>query len=478
MACREAVQLACSKGFQRVIIEGDSQVVINAIQGTQVQLRFRKSSETYKSSQDHYSRFLSFLLDEMLIKLPMLWLQRLLETSFIIPGFRKKKKPNSKSFLLARTSSACWSHPNIGNFSLNSADQKKKLKIMENLRRSSLKFFSDQQLCYADILTPSEVRARIEVAVLNFLRILTSPDPAISDLPLIKRNSSNSRVSRGLLTDLSWVFLSHSFCTRSLMRANAAKAFVRVWKVMEVCFLILVQEKRVTQRELFYKLLCVSPEYFSSQLQVNRTIQDVVALLRCSRYSLGIMASSRGVVAGRLLLQEPNQEVVDCAECGSSGYAISGDLNMLDKLLMKTDARYIIVVEKHAIFQRLAEDRVFNHIPSILITAKGYPDIATRFFLHRMSRTFPELPILALVDWNPAGLAILCTFKFGSIGMGLEAYRYACNVKWLGLRGGDLQLIPEESLVQLKPRDLQIANSLMSSEILPVQLRATGKNWH
>ncbi|KAF2318727.1 hypothetical protein GH714_010335 [Hevea brasiliensis] len=218
---------------------------------------------------------------------------------------------------------------------------------MENLRRSSLKFFSDQQLCYADILTPSEVRARIEVAVLNFLRILTSPDPAISDLPL----------------------------NRILM--------------------------------IFFV----------------RAI-DVVALLRCSRYSLGIMASSRGVVAGRLLLQEPNQEVVDCAECGSSGYAISGDLNMLDKLLMKTDARYIIVVEKHAIFQRLAEDRVFNHIPSILITAKGYPDIATRFFLHRMSRTFPELPILALVDWNPAGLAILCTFKFGSIGMGLEAYRY------------------------------------------------------
>ena len=30
---------------------------------------------------------------------------------------------------------------------------------------------------------------------------------------------------------------------------------------------------------------------------------DVVALLRCSRYSLGIMASSRGAVIGRLLLQ-------------------------------------------------------------------------------------------------------------------------------------------------------------------------------
>ncbi|XP_038725315.1 meiotic recombination protein SPO11-2 isoform X1 [Tripterygium wilfordii] len=341
----------------------------------------------------------------------------------------------------------------------------------EHRRKSSIRFFADQDLCYADILAPYEVRARIQVAVLNFLKILNSPDPAISDLPLVSRNSRNRRVSHGLLTDLSWIFLSHSCSTRSLMRANAAKAFVRVWKVMEMCLQILVQEKRVTQRELFYKLLCESPDYFSSQLQVNRTIQDVVALLRCSRYSLGIMASSRGIVCGRLLLQEPNQEVVDCSACGSSGYAISGDLNLLEKLIMRSDARYIIVVEKHAIFQRLAEDRVFNQIPSILLTAKGYSDLATRFLLHRISRAFPDLPILALVDWNPAGLAVVCTFKFGSMGMGLETHRYACNVKWLGLRGDDLHLIPEQSLVPLNSQDLRIVKSLISSDTLQENYR-------
>lgn len=37
---------------------------------------------------------------------------------------------------------------------------------------------------------------------------------------------------------------------------------------------------------------------------------------------------------------------MDCSTCGSSGYAISGDLNLLEKLMMKTDARYIIIVEK------------------------------------------------------------------------------------------------------------------------------------
>ncbi|CAN1189655.1 Meiotic recombination protein SPO11-2 [Linum perenne] len=297
-----------------------------------------------------------------------------------------------------------------------------------DLCRSSMAFFSAQQLCYADILPAHEVRARIEVAVINFLKALTCPDPTISNLALVTRKSSNSRVSKGLLTNVSSIFLSDMLSVRSLMKTNGAKAFVRVWKVMELCYQTLSQEKRVTQRELFYKLLCDSPEYFSSQPQVNRTIQDVVSLLRCSRFSLGIVASSRGVVAGRL---EPNQEIVDCSECGSSGYSISGDLDLLDRLTMRTDARYIIVVEKHAIFQRLAEDRIFNHIPSILITAKGYPDMATRFLLHRMSRAFPHLPIFALVDWNPAGLAILSTFKHGSIGMGLEAYRYGFNDKKL-----------------------------------------------
>ncbi|GMH09369.1 hypothetical protein Nepgr_011210 [Nepenthes gracilis] len=316
------------------------------------------------------------------------------------------------------------------------------------------------------ILKIDQVRARIEVAVLNFLKTLVSPTPAIADLRLIDRKSSNSNVSRALMNDISWIFLSHSFSTRSLMRENAAKAFVRVWKVMEMCFQILVEEKRLTQRELYYRLLCNSPKYFSAQVQVNRTVQEVVALLRCSRDGLGIMASSRGLIAGRLLLQEPNQEEVDCSICGSSGHAITGDLKLLQNLVIKTDARYIIVIEKHAIFQRLAEDRIFNQIPSILITAKGYPDIATRFLLHRISQDFPSLTVLALVDWNPAGLAILCTFKYGSIGMGLEAYRYACNVKWLGLRGDDLQLIPEESLIPLKAKDLQIAKSLTSLEIL------------
>ncbi|KAM0010279.1 putative spo11/DNA topoisomerase VI, subunit A, spo11/DNA topoisomerase VI subunit A superfamily [Helianthus debilis subsp. tardiflorus] len=55
--------------------------------------------------------------------------------------------------------------------------------------------------------------------------------------------------------------------------------------MMEMCYEILVKEKRVTQRELFYKLLCVSPDYFPSQVQVNQTIQgQTLLLLSMSHY--------------------------------------------------------------------------------------------------------------------------------------------------------------------------------------------------
>lgn len=62
------------------------------------------------------------------------------------------------------------------------------------------------------------------------------------------------------------------------MRLDGLIVFA-VWKVMEMCFQILRQGKLVTQRELFYKLLCDSPNYFSSQKEVNSAVQGLPLLL-------------------------------------------------------------------------------------------------------------------------------------------------------------------------------------------------------
>ena len=43
--------------------------------------------------------------------------------------------------------------------------------------------------------------------------------------------------------------------------------------------------------------------------------------------------------------------------------------------------------------QRLVEDGFTDALPSVLLTAKGMPDLATRVFLHKLKRLFPHLPI-------------------------------------------------------------------------------------
>jgi len=50
-------------------------------------------------------------------------------------------------------------------------------------------------------------------------------------------------------------------------------------------------------------------------------------------------------------VQEPGKEVVDCSLCGSSGFAISGDLNLLERLVLHADARYVIIVEKVSLLE-------------------------------------------------------------------------------------------------------------------------------
>lgn len=46
-------------------------------------------------------------------------------------------------------------------------------------------------------------------------------------------------------------------------------------------------------------------------------------------------------------------------------------------------ARFVLVIEKDAIFQRLVGDRLHERLPLVLVTAKGNPDLATRAFLSR-----------------------------------------------------------------------------------------------
>ncbi len=67
---------------------------------------------------------------------------------------------------------------------------------------------------------------------------------------------------------------------------------------------------------------------------------------------------------------------------------------------------YVVVVEKDAVFQRLVEDGFAEQTGTILVTAKGMPDMATRAFLHFLCTALPHLQQFAGDSRPPATIPI------------------------------------------------------------------------
>ena len=112
-------------------------------------------------------------------------------------------------------------------------------------------------------------------------------------------------------------------------------------------------------------------------------------MLGCTRTSLHVVASEKGVVVGRLKFREDG-DLIDCTKMGIGGKAIPPYIDRMTDV--KSDAKFVLLVEKDAAFMRLAEDRFYNKYPCIILTAKGQPDVATRLFLRKLRDTL-KIPV-------------------------------------------------------------------------------------
>lgn len=132
-------------------------------------------------------------------------------------------------------------------------------------------------------------------------------------------------------------------------------------------------------------------------------LDDVACLVGCTRTSLNVVASEKGIIIGRVQFKDDG-DLIDCTKMGVGGKCIPPTPDRITDL--RSDAHFVLLVEKDAAFMRLAEDRFYNKYPCIIITAKGSPDVATRLLLRRLKMEL-NLPVLALMDSDPYGLKIL-----------------------------------------------------------------------
>lgn len=176
--------------------------------------------------------------------------------------------------------------------------------------------------------------------------------------------------------------------------------------------------KTTTAREVYYFYVT----HFRDQRECDKAIWDLVCILELpSRQCLGIVASPRGWFCGSINIYNAytNELKFNGRELDVHGMAItpstydnyddgtgtvisrngSHDINLQqfnNSIRIESDARCILVVEKEGVYTRLSEDKFFlRHLPCILVTGKGFPDVATRRWVRRMQMTL-NIPVYGL----------------------------------------------------------------------------------
>lgn len=155
---------------------------------------------------------------------------------------------------------------------------------------------------------PGTVLDRIEMIAFTFLNDFVVTD-ACGSIALINRTTRNT-----LEDETNGALLLGRMAQHRRLNHRSSKAMARLLEVMSTIQRLLLSGQRISQRELFYRLM----DLFDNQNQLNNIVLDVSAALGVPRYALNIGAATRGVLAGSLRIAlSGSPYFVDCEYVGT-----------------------------------------------------------------------------------------------------------------------------------------------------------------
>ncbi|XP_018049212.1 PREDICTED: meiotic recombination protein W68 [Atta colombica] len=216
---------------------------------------------------------------------------------------------------------------------------------------------------------------------------------------------------------------------------SSRKKFVLMMVIMAEVHHLLLTNTTKTRRAFYYDLKKETTKYLVPiQQYVDRALNDIANLLECAPWDLRLLATAKGLMAGNMTITLVDNQVIDCTIPG--GAQIPQIISNIISIRVK--AEFVLVIEKDAVFQKLLEENCSRFLKCILVTGKGYPDVATRMFVKILSEKM-ELPIYIVVDADPFGIDIMLIYRFGSSTLCKENESLACpNARWLGIHPSEL----------------------------------------
>lgn len=136
-------------------------------------------------------------------------------------------------------------------------------------------------------------------------------------------------------------------------------------QLLATIYQLLTTGSSCTKRELYYLHL----ELAQTPAYTYDTLEDVCALLDADPWELHVYNTSKGLIAGPIVLTLSDGQRIDCN--GRWGTAVPLDVGSVTEIRLA--AKLVLVVEKDTVFKRLLEDGILSTFPDtlVLITVEG-----------------------------------------------------------------------------------------------------------
>jgi DNA topoisomerase-6 subunit A len=253
---------------------------------------------------------------------------------------------------------------------------------------------------------------------------------------------------------------------RQLFNVGHARKFMQTLLIASACKDLLEEEKTTSIRDLYYMtkhtMGSTRQNTFEDQEESDPIIEDLEVTIDSLREELNLFASNRGALVGQMTLVDSG-DTIDLRRLGSGGWSVPSIVEPNVVQFKKCDAKFVLLVEKDAVWRRLNEDKFWVKNRCMLLHGQGMSPRGVRRLLYRMHHEL-KLPVYVLVDNDPWGFYIYSVVKQGSINLAYESLRMAVPAaRFIGLSSVDRDAfeLPDNVTIKLDETDQRRAKQML-----------------
>jgi hypothetical protein len=151
-------------------------------------------------------------------------------------------------------------------------------------------------------MEPDTVLDEIELAVAQVIKTVMAGRGFEYRIP------TRTRTNQRYIPELDRIVLkSENKMVRSFVNANTVKKAAITTRAMDLIHQVLRKKIHITKRDLFY----TDVKLFVDQSHSDAVLDDLACMLGCTRTSLHVVASEKGIVVGKLTFRDDG-DLIDC----------------------------------------------------------------------------------------------------------------------------------------------------------------------